>query len=100
MCAPLLTPKQVAALLQISTRTVYENARKLGGFYPAGIRVLRFRREDINTIIQNPPGGRKVGVSTQEEKARVGRPQNMKRGQGTGKWLKDQKRLDPNRHGL
>ena len=99
MC-PLLTPKQVAALLQISTRTVYDNARKLGGFYPAGIRVLRFRREDINAIMQNPPGGLEVGVSTQEETVPAGGPQGMDGGQRTGKWLEDQKRLDPNRHGL
>ena len=38
----LLTPQQVADLLQISVRTVYDHARDLGGFYPAGLRVLRF----------------------------------------------------------
>ena len=33
----LLTPEEVAQLLQISIRTVYAQARRLGGFYPAGI---------------------------------------------------------------
>jgi len=44
----LLTVSDVAKLLQISERTVYDNALKLGGFYPANIRVLRFpSREDF-----------------------------------------------------
>ncbi len=43
----LLTPSDVAELLQISVRTVYDHARRLGGFYPAGIKVLRFRPEVI-----------------------------------------------------
>lgn len=47
--SPLLTPEEVASLLRISLRTVYENARRLGGFYPAGIRVLRFRKERIHS---------------------------------------------------
>lgn len=38
----LLTVKDVAKTLQISPRTVYDNAHRLGGFYPAGLRVLRF----------------------------------------------------------
>ena len=42
MPAKLLTVSDVANLLQISERTVYDNAQKLGGFYPANIRVLRF----------------------------------------------------------
>ena len=33
----LLTPSDVAELLQISVRTVYDHARRLGGFYP-GVR--------------------------------------------------------------
>ncbi len=49
---PLFTPDQVATLLQISTRTVYDNKEKLGGFYPAGIGVLRFRREKIHGYME------------------------------------------------
>jgi hypothetical protein len=52
----LLTPKQVAELLQISIRTVYDNADRLGGFYPAGIRVLRFKPEIIHNIMEGPEG--------------------------------------------
>src|SRR5208283_4085140 len=43
----LLTVEDVANFLQISQRTVYDNSRKLGGFYPHGLRVLRFRPEVI-----------------------------------------------------
>ena len=50
----LLTPPEVAQLLQISIRTVYAQARRLGGFYPAGIRALRFRREAIYAFMEGP----------------------------------------------
>jgi hypothetical protein len=49
---PLLTPEDVARLLQISVRTVYAQSHRLGGFYPVGIRALRFRREVINAIME------------------------------------------------
>lgn len=49
----LLTVKDVAKFLQISSRTVYDNSRKLGGFYPFGISVLRFKPE---VIYGNPKG--------------------------------------------
>ena len=48
----LLTVDDVAKYLQISPRTVYDNARTLGGFYPFGIGVLRFKREVIYGTIQ------------------------------------------------
>jgi len=48
----LLTPNQVADLLQVSVRTVYENAKRLGGFYPAGIKVLRFKEGVIRGIME------------------------------------------------
>jgi Helix-turn-helix domain len=44
---PLLTVSDVAKFLQISERTVYDRARELGGFFPVGIRVLRFKPEII-----------------------------------------------------
>jgi len=43
----LLSVRDVAKLLNISTRTVYDHARELGGFYPCGIQVLRFNPEDL-----------------------------------------------------
>jgi len=52
--SPLLTPKQVAELLKVSLKTVYDNIKLLGGFWPAGIRVLRFRHEDIERILEGP----------------------------------------------
>ena len=75
----LLTPEEVAGLLQLSLRTIYANVRRLGGFYPAGIRALRFRREDIHAIMEGPqertlevpvstpgPASRQIRVSGQE----------------------------------
>ena len=59
---PLLTPEEVAGLLHLSLRTIYVNAPRLGGFYPAGIRALRFRRERIYAIMEGPQD-RKVPVS-------------------------------------
>jgi len=50
----LLTPKEVAELLKISLQTVYDNRKRLGGFCPAGIRVLRFRKGDIERIMEGP----------------------------------------------
>lgn len=44
---PVLTPKDVARLLQISLSAVYKHSRRLGGFYPAGLRSVRFARETI-----------------------------------------------------
>ena len=54
---PLLTPTDVASLLQISVRTVYEHAGRLGGFYPLGIRRLRFRPEGINEYLERQKEG-------------------------------------------
>lgn len=55
---PLLWPKEVASLLNISVRTVYKNFRKLGGFYPAGMRVLRFRPDVIMALWRERGGWR------------------------------------------
>jgi predicted DNA-binding transcriptional regulator AlpA len=51
---PLLKPEQVAELLQLSLATIYAKANSLGGFYPAGIKALRFRRETIYAIMEGP----------------------------------------------
>lgn len=40
----LLTPAEVAELLQIAEKTVYKHSRALCGFKPAGLGFLRFRR--------------------------------------------------------
>ena len=48
----LLTPKQVAEMLSISVRTVYDHSIRLGGFYPAGIKALWFRRDVIEAIME------------------------------------------------
>ncbi len=48
----LLTVSQVAKLLNINKTTVYENKERLGGFYPAGYRVL-FRSDVIEEILRN-----------------------------------------------
>ena len=45
------TVDEVAELLKIPKRTVYKHARRLGGFYPAGIKVLRFRKQVIDEIL-------------------------------------------------
>jgi hypothetical protein len=57
MPEPLYTPDQVAALLQISVRTVYAEKHRFGGFYPAGLKVLRFPPEVINGIISGQGQG-------------------------------------------
>jgi hypothetical protein len=54
MMTPLLTTPEVARLLHLSERTVYAQRQRLGGFYPAGIRALRFRKEDIYAIMEGP----------------------------------------------
>lgn len=55
---PLLTPPQVAELLQLSVATIYAKANRLGGFYPAGIKALRFRRETIYALMEGPQDGK------------------------------------------
>ena len=50
----LLTPQDAARHLKISVRTVYQNANRLGGFYPFGLRVLRFRKEVICGNLEGP----------------------------------------------
>ena len=54
MMTPLLTTPEVARLLHLSVRTVYASSHRLGGFYPAGIRALRFQREIIYAIMAGP----------------------------------------------
>jgi hypothetical protein len=51
MSEPLLTPQEVADLLQISIKSVYKHKHRLGGFFPAGIGTLRFSPEVINGVL-------------------------------------------------
>jgi len=103
MASQLLTPKDVADALQISVEAVYKHKRRLCGFYPAGIKVLRFREDVINDIIQ--------GQAAQFVEVRVPK----EREKAYGKWFPDKdgsksrngtaqkrnvRRKDPNRHGL
>ena len=50
----LYTVEEVAQILKVDIRTVYDHRKRLGGFYPAGIRVLRFRKEEIDGIVARP----------------------------------------------
>lgn len=100
----LLTPTQVAELLQISTRTVYENKHRLGGFYPAGIRVLRFRKEVIYGIVEGQETKRLgIRLSVQGQEVRRQGIQNQGRGkgiQGETQEGSQKHQTDPTRHGL
>ena len=73
----LLTPIDVAKLLQISVRTVYDNKSRLGGFYPAGIKVLRFRQEVIDGILRGQGSGAlEVPIRAQGQKLYRQEPQS------------------------
>jgi predicted site-specific integrase-resolvase len=100
----LLTPKEVAKLLQISPRSVYDHAGRLGGFYPAGIKCLRFRREAINDIMEGQKTrGVEVQLPVSQKGSQRGRVQSQITGSASrGRPQKARKRVsdDPGRHGL
>ena len=112
MSESLLTVKQVAELLQISTRTVYGHADSLGGFYPLGIRRLRFNAKDIHERLERqakgvlavrlPVPGKKVHWEQVQNQEGCGKCTGKRAGKGgvTGKG--NQFRIDPasDRHGL
>lgn len=78
---PLLTPQEVASLLQVSVKTVYAHAVKLGGFYPGGIRVLRFKREAVYGLMEGQGKGRlEVQLRVQKTELRRGGIPDQKRG--------------------
>ena len=62
MLTPLLTPEQVAKLLNLSPKTVYKHKRRLGGFYPAGIGVLRFSPGVIYGVLAGQGQGVEVSL--------------------------------------
>jgi predicted DNA-binding transcriptional regulator AlpA len=78
---PLLTVPEVAQLLQLSESAVYFHSHRLGGFYPAGIRALRFRREDIYAIMEGSQERQlEVPVPTSGPTPQQDRIQNKGRG--------------------
>jgi len=40
----LLTAEDVAEILRVGIRTVYKHSKKMGGFYPFGMKCLRFNK--------------------------------------------------------
>jgi len=86
----LLTPKQVAKTLSISVRSVYDHAGRLGGFYPAGIKCLRFRAEAINDIMMGQNQEQMRVQAQVQGRASRGRPQKGRKGGPD----------DPNRYGF
>jgi hypothetical protein len=104
MSSALLTVEEVAKILKITPRTVYKYRQRLGGFYPFGIKVLRFRREEIYAHLER---GREleIPVPAAGETTFPARIQNQGIGQGgkgeaTGPTQSCQRGADPNRHGL
>ena len=98
----IMTPKQVAEYLQISTRTVYSCWKELGGLRVG--RTIRFRKEVINALFRPDEktmegGGKKrrkkihKSVSNKDRSKTVGnnKEERIKKS-GSGK--------SPNRHGL
>src|SRR5208337_1894845 len=82
MPEPLLTPQEVADLLQISIKSVYRHKNRLGGFYPAGIGSLRFSPEAINGVLAGQRQGVAVSVRAQGEGSFRPMVQDKNRGPG------------------
>ncbi len=99
----LLTPSDVAEMLKISEQTVYKHRRRFYGFKPAGLGILRFRKEIINGIMEGQDPEALVLQFPISERFICGkRVQDKKRsssGQGKKK-RRAKKDSDINRHGL
>ena len=97
----LLTPQEVAEILNISVEAVYKHKRALCGLYPAGIKVLRFREDIIYGIIQNTPGV-EVRISKEREEVQWQRLPDQNRGTGSqgSAPKRGRSRQNPGRHGL
>jgi len=103
----LLTLEEVAAFLNISTRTVYDHAREWGGFYPGGVRRLRFRKEIIFGIMEGKePSALLIQFpAINQARVRVLRSGECVRNNDKDKnpnkhGIFEQYNTDPNRHGL
>jgi len=100
---PLFTVKDVAKLLQISEKTVYKQQNKLGGFYPAGLKLLRFNRE---TIYGHMEGQKQEGLVLQVRVPgqTVWQPRLCNQKGSSSSQRRSAKRNDPaadrNRHGI
>jgi hypothetical protein len=102
----LLTVEEVANILKISPNTVYLKKNRLGGFYPAGIKVLRFREDDIYGLmerqntegleVQFPVSGKESRRRRIQDQSRSqNRPRN-KTSAGKREWIT----ANPERYGL
>ena len=70
----LWTAEQVAEALQMSKRTVYNHAKELGGFYPFGIKQMRFHAKRIQECLERSED-QSVAVQVQVQKKVVLREQ-------------------------
>ena len=101
-----MTPTDVALYLKISVRTVYENQKRLGGIYPAGIKVLRFRKEFIHELVERQKApGLEIQLPVSGKGLRRGRLSNQSRSQKskrgpTGRGQEKSIKTNPDRHGL
>ena len=100
---PLLKPSKVAELLNMSEKTVYKHRKKLYGFKPAGLGILRFRKEIIYGIMEGQDPKALVLQFPVSETIICGkRIQNQKRSciSKRGKKKDAEKPTETNRHGL
>jgi len=104
---PLLTPEDVANLLNMSVKTVYAHARRLGGFFPAGIKVLRFSPGVINGIMEGQNEGQGMAIRVpipgdQVQLKVVSNPRGSSGRAGRSKKIVEINgwKTDPSRHGL
>ncbi|WP_083927883.1 helix-turn-helix domain-containing protein [Desulfobacter curvatus] len=99
----LLTPSDVAELLQISENTVYKHVKKLGGFKPGGIGVWRFRQEVIYGIMEGQDPETLVLQFSVSKRNLCGQGIQDKNGSGGRSGKKKgrcKEKSDLNRHGL
>lgn len=102
----LMTPKEVARCLKISVRTVYDNQNRLGGIYPAGIKVLRFRKDLIYGLMEGQKApGLEVQLSVSGKNLRGWRSSyksgsQKSKGRSKGRGQKKYAQTNPARHGL
>jgi hypothetical protein len=100
----LLTPNDVAGFLQVSVKTVYKHKNRFGGFYPAGLKRLRFKEDIINGILQGPKTeGLDIQVPVSGQELRGPGVYNQKRSNGSQG--RQEKRIKEstarsNRHGI
>ncbi len=102
----LMTSREVARCLKISVRTVYNNKNRLGGFYPAGLGILRFREDLIYGIMEGQnTQGLEIQLPVSGKGLRRGRPSNQSRsqkgkGRSKSRGPKEYTKTNPARHGL